>query len=192
MNEHYSDFAAKSAPVSDIVFNKVAPEDKKLVNRIRKIHIKRNIPLLLIMTFCFLGFGWYFIRCIFERAGSLFIDVFSIVLLFIAVAVAFYYICDVIGPFWRLRKGIVISSERMESTRHTGNVTYQYYFDIFLDDTDQTMMNFQVDREVFTDIDPGDGVVLIKNFKKIRVFADPDRIAVMDVSRIKSGVDYKR
>lgn len=191
MNEHYSDFINKSAPVSDIIFRRVGKDDRNLINRIRKIHIRRNIPLLLVMTFCFFAFGWYLIRCILERAGSVFFDVLTIALLFIAVVVAFYYICDVIGPFWKYRKGIVISSERLQQTRHTGNVTYQYMFDIYLDDTDQTLMSFQVDKEVFGDIDPGDGVVLIKNFKKIRVFADPDRIGAMDVSRIKSGIDRK-
>ena len=53
-------------------------------------------------------------------------------------------------------------------------------------------MSFPVDKEVYGDIDPGDGIILVKNIKKIRAFADPDRIAVMDVSRVRSGVDSNK
>lgn len=55
-------------------------------------------------------------------------------------------------------------------------------------------MSYQVDKEVFSSIEPGDGVVLLKarGKKKVKILADPKRRDVMDVSTIKSGVSTKR
>lgn len=191
-NLHYSDYASRSAAIPDIEFHKVCDEDKAMIGQVRKIHIKKNIGLMIFMIICFVGFLLYFLFALEIRLEYLFADLFSVILLFVPLAVAAYYVIDVLGPLWRIRKGVVIRSERVTSTRYTGNATYQYFFDIYLPDSDQTLMNFQVDREVFGDIDPGDGVILVKNIWKIRVFADPDRIAVMDVSRITSGVDRRK
>ena len=191
-NMHYSDFMAKSVPVPEVAFYKPEPEDKGMLKSVRKTHIKKNIGLMIFMIICFLGFLWYFLRALRERVDNLFADVFSVILLFIPLAIATYYVLDVLGPLWRIRKGVVIHSDRVINTRYTGNVTYQYLFDIYLPDSDQTLMSFPVDKEVYGDIDPGDGIILVKNIKKIRAFADPDRIAVMDVSRVRSGVDSNK
>ena len=46
-------------------------------------------------------------------------------------------------------------------------------------------MSYSVSPEVFANIRPGDGVVVVKAGRKVKVFADPDRKGVMDVSNIR-------
>ena len=62
------------------------------------------------------------------------------------------------------------------------------FFDIYMEDKDESLMSFSVSPEVFKEVEPGDGVLVVKAGRKVRVMPDPDRKAVMDVSRIRSGV----
>ena len=49
-------------------------------------------------------------------------------------------------------------------------------------------MSFVVSQEVFSQVEPGDGVLVVKPGRKVKVMLDPERKAVMDVSNIKSGI----
>ena len=93
-----------------------------------------------------------------------------------------------------IRKGVVLASQRIQEEKDNRNKTYQYVFDIYIEDSDQSLMSYQVDKEVFSSIEPGDGVVLLRarGKKKVKILADPMRRDVMDVSTIKSGVGTKR
>jgi len=44
------------------------------------------------------------------------------------------------------------------------------------------------DKEVSSAVEPGDGVIIARCGRRIKVFEDPDRKGVMDVSRIRSGI----
>ena len=189
MNEHYSDYVKKNISPSDIVFEDVGEQDKELIKRIHKNHIRTNRGLLILMMIAFAVIFTFFVASVINRASTLFIDIFTIVVSFAISAALFYHIYDILGPIKKIRKGIILSSERIQEIKDNRNATYQYVFDIFLPDTDQTLMSYQVDREVFERVDPGDGIVIIKTLrKKLKVLADPSREGIMDVSKIKSGV----
>ena len=57
-----------------------------------------------------------------------------------------------------------------------------------MEDRDESLMSYPVSPEVFSEIQPGDGVVILKIGRKIKVMRDPLRVGVMDVSNIRSGV----
>jgi hypothetical protein len=61
-------------------------------------------------------------------------------------------------------------------------------FDIYFEDRDETLMSYTVDKEVSSAVEPGDGVIIARCGRRIKVFEDPDRKGVMDVSRIRSGI----
>lgn len=193
MNEHYSDYVKKNISPSDIVFEKVEGKDTALIKEIHKKHIRTNRGLLILLFIAFAAIFAFFVFSLIYRASTVFIDVFTLAVSFAILAGLFYYIYEILGPIRKIRKGIVLASDRIQEIKDNRNATYQYVFDIFLPDTDQTLMSYQVDREVFEDVDPGDGIVIIKTIrKKIKVLADPEREGIMDVSKIKSGVDSVR
>lgn len=188
MNEHYSDYVKKNIPHSDIVFDKIEEKDKALVKTIHGQHIKNNLGTLILFTIGFIPLFWFFARSLFIRLPNVFFDILTLVLIGGALVALGYFIYDVIGPFKGIRKGIVLASERIQEVKDNKNVTYQYVFDIYLPDTDQTLMSYQVSREVFECVNPGDGIVIYKTLRKVKALPDPERKGVMDVSKIKSGV----
>lgn len=191
MSGHYTDFVNKSISAKEIVFEKIKDEDRELVKNVHLRHIKANIALLiplgLVFAMCLIGF----IKCVTIRHRSLFVDVLTIAAFAFGVGLTAYCLWSILGPVRLMRKGVVISHERIREMKDKRNGTFQYIFDIYLEDLDRTLMSYQVKKEVYEDIEPGDGVVLFKSLGKIKVLADPGRKGVMDVSRIKSGVDFK-
>ena len=79
----------------------------------------------------------------------------------------------------------MLSSTRSGENLEGRNAAYQFVFDLYLEDRDETLMSYSVDKEVSSQAQPGDGVIIAKCGKKIKVFADPDRKQVMDVSHYK-------
>ncbi len=188
MNAHYSDYVSKAAPLSDIVFDKIKAEDKDLLKDVKKEHIRANKWFLVAMFVIFLFCCWGIISSIIAGIDKPFQDITALVAFILGFLLSGYWIHDVFAGFRGIRKGVVLASSRLQEEKDNRNKTYQYVFDIYLEDTDQTLMSYQVDQEVFTDIQPGDGVVLLKTRFKVKILADPSRQGVMDVSKIKSGV----
>lgn len=188
MNAHYSDYVSKAVPASDIVFEKIKPEHKALLKDVRKEHIRANLWFLIAMFVMFIVCGWGFFRSVTTPIEEPFQDIVAMLVFLVGFVLAAYWIHDVFAGFKGIRKGVVLASSRLQEEKDNRNKTYQYVFDIYIEDTDQTLMSYQVDKEVFSDINPGDGVVLLKTRFKIKILADPERIGVMDVSKIKSGV----
>ena len=188
MNEHYSDYVKKNIPHSDVVFEKIGEKDKPLVRIIHQQHIKNNLGALILFLIGFIPLLWFFVRSLFIRLPNVFYDILTLVLIFAALVTLAYFIYDIIGPFKGIRKGIVLASERIQEIKDNKNATYQYVFDIYLPDTDQSLMSYQVSREVFESVNPGDGIVIYKTLRKVKALPDPERKGVMDVSKIKSGV----
>ena len=188
MNEHYSDYVKKNIPHSDVVFEKIGEKDKPLVRIIHRQHIKNNLGALILFLIGFIPLLWFFVRSLFIRLPNVFYDILTLVLIFAALVTLAYFIYDIIGPFKGIRKGIVLASERIQEIKDNKNATYQYVFDIYLPETDQSLMSYQVSREVFESVNPGDGIVIYKTLRKVKALPDPERKGVMDVSKIKSGV----
>ena len=97
-------------------------------------------------------------------------------------------IYDLIGGYKGILRGVVLASQRVQEQKDNRNYTYQYVFDIYFEEKEQTLMSYAVSKEVFEVVNPGDGVILVKVGGKIKVLEDLDRKGVMDVSNIKSGI----
>lgn len=191
---HYEDYLKKNVPITDVVFNKVTEQDKALLKEVRSEHIRKNmgflIPMILFALFCI----WGIISSITAGFSNLFTDIFTLAGFGVGFLVSGYWVYDILSGYQLIRKGVVLASQRIQEEKDNRNKTYQYVFDIYLEDSDQSLMSYQVDKEVFSSIEPGDGVVLLRarGKKKVKILADPMRRDVMDVSTIKSGVGTKR
>ena len=185
---HYQDYVKMNVSPSSVVLNKIEEADKDLITQVRKQHIKNNLVLLIVLGIGFVGVLCLFIWSLAFRSSSLFADVFTIALALAALIAISYYGFDVLGPFKGVRRGVVLTADRIGEAKDNRNRTYQYVFDIYLEDSEQTLMSYQVSKEVFQAVNPGDGVVLFKTLKKLKALPDPTRKSVMDVSKIKSGI----
>ena len=188
MSYHYDDYVKRSVSAKDLVFDKPGESDKEVIKQIKKNHIRTNLVFLIVLILLFLPFTWFFINFFFTPVNSIIYQIVTqAVLGFICFGLG-YLIYTIVGPITRIRKGVVLGSTRIQEVKDNRNASYQYVFDIYFEDRDETLMAFAVDKYVFADVKPGDGVVVTKLGRKIRVYADPAREGVMDVSNIKSGV----
>ena len=178
----------KSVPIKDLKFDPVQEEDKELITRVFKQHARNNFVFILLLSLGFLGSAWYFISFLIIPATNIFMEIVSLVLLGFAMAVCLYYLHGFFGSVSGIRKGIVLTSSSVHEESDGRFAGHAYVFDIYLDDKDETLMSYNVDREACRSAEAGDGVIIFKVGKKIKVLADPDRKKVMDVSNIKSGV----
>lgn len=185
---HYQDYVKMNVSPSSVVLNKIEDKDKDLISRVRKTHIKTNLVMIVVLGICFVAALCFFIWSLVFRSPSVFADVFTTALALVALLAISYYAFDVLGPFKGFRRGVVLTEDRIGEAKDNRNRTYQYVFDIYLEDSEQTLMSYQVSKEVFQAINPGDGVILFKTFKKLKTLPDPTRKNVMDVSKIKSGI----
>lgn len=188
MNNHYSDYVSKNVQASEVTFEKVQDSDKEIVKGIHNKHIRSNVGLLIALFIGLAACATLFFGTLFQRSNSIIVDIICLGALLALMIFLGKNIYDVLGPVTDIRKGVILASQRMQEKKDNRNATYQYVFDIFMEETDQTLMSFQVRKEVFEDIAPGDGVILFKRGKKIRVLADPSRKGVMNVSNIRSGI----
>jgi len=185
---HYSDYLKKSIPVDDLTFDKITEKDKDLMKQVKNTHLKKNAViiafLLVVIAICL----WLIIMSFVKVPDTVAVQIFMLAGPIVLLAGSLYFLFALTGRFKGYRKGIVLAMERIGAVKDNRNGSYQYVFDIYMDDTDETLMSYAVDDEVFASVAPGDGVVLVKVGKKIKVLGDPERKAVMDVSNIKSGV----
>ena len=185
---HYQDYVKMNVSPSSIVLNKVEDKDRELISQIHKLHIKNNLVMLVVLGVGFVAALCFFVWSLAVRSSSLFSDIFTSAIILAALIAMFYYGFDVIGPFKGYRRGVVLAADRIGEAKDNRNRTYQYVFDIYLEDSNQTLMSYQVSKEVFQAVNPGDGVILFKTLRKIKALPDPTRKSVMDVSKIKSGI----
>ena len=128
---------------------------------------------------------YYFIRFCFLPLDSIVYQVISLSAFGAAAAVTGYFFYGFFQSIKEIRRGVVLSSTRSGDNLEGRNSAYQFVFDIYMEDRDETLMSYTVDKEVSSQAQPGDGVIIAKCGKKIKVFADPDRKQVMDVSHYK-------
>lgn len=188
MNGHYDDYVKKSVPASSIVFESINDVDKALLKEVKKEHIRANIWFLIPMLALFLLCLWGTISSILTPFDNLITDIFTLIGFIAGLILSGYWLHDIFAGFKGYRKGVVLSKTRFQEKKDNRNATYQYVFDMYIEETDQALMSYLVDQEVFADVEAGDGVILLKRRKKIKILADPSRKGVMDVSKVKSGV----
>lgn len=188
MGNHYSDYLKKNVSVKDLVFNEIQEEDKALLKRVKKAHIKSNMGFLVIFSIGFIACTYFFTAFLIVPSDSLIFKLLSLIILGAGMAGCSMMIYEIIAGIKGIRKGVVLTASREMENRDGRNSSYQYIFDIYMEDKDESLMSFSVSPEVFKEVEPGDGVLVVKAGRKVRVMPDPDRKAVMDVSRIRSGV----
>ena len=188
MNNHYSDYLKKSVPVQELSFEEIGSDDKTLLKLVKKIHIKTNLFFLVTLSVGFLLCAGAFVNFLRVPAYDTTEQVVTLCATGIGMLVTGYFIYSILGAFKGFRKGVVLAASRLQAVKDNRNKTYQYVFDIYMEDRDESLMSYPVSPEVFSEIQPGDGVVILKIGRKIKVLGDPDRVGVMDVSKIRSGV----
>ena len=191
---HYEDYLKKNVSINDVVFNKVTDSDKDVIKEVRGEHIRKNKGFLVLMILFVLFCTWGIISSFAAGFSNPITDIFTLLGFGAGFLVSGYWVYDILSGYQLIRRGVVLAANRIQEEKDNRNRTYQYVFDIYLEESDQSLMSYQVDKEVFSSLEPGDGVVLLKarGKKKVKILADPKRRDVMDVSTIKSGVGTKR
>ncbi len=185
---HYSDYLKKSVSASELVFGKISDEDKEIAGKIRKAYIKSNRVFLIIMCLIFAAGLYYFVNFLILPLENIVFDVITLLLFGAGLIFIGYNIYNIVAGIKGIRRGVVLAASREQEFKGARNTTYQFLFDIYLEDQDQTLMSYLVEKETFAAVRPGDGVFVAKCGLKVKVFEDPDRKQVMDVSTIKSGI----
>ena len=108
--------------------------------------------------------------------------------LFIGTFIPAYFIYDIIRGFRGIRKGVILSSSRLQEEKDNRNKTYQYVADIYMEDIDRSLISYPITQEVFQEVKPGDGIVILKARKAVKVLPDPQRVGAVDVKDMKSNV----
>lgn len=188
MNDHYSDYLKKNISINDLEFNKVQESDKDALKKVRMIHIKRNAGFLVVMVIAFVLSIWYFVNFLIIPPDNIVYQIVVLSFLGLGAVVSAGFIYNILGVVKGIRRGVVLAASRIQEVKDNRNRTYQYVLDIFFEDTDQTLMSYGVDQEVFSVVQPGDGIIVVKIGRKAKVMYDPDRKGIMDVSNIKSGL----
>jgi len=188
MADHYSDYLKKSVPASSLVFEKISDEDKAVAAKVRKAYIKSNMVFLIIVSIGFAACLYYFVNFLIIPADNMVYQVITLLCFGAAVVITGYNIYNILAGIKGIRRGIVLTASREQENKEGRNSSYQFLFDVYMEDKDQTLMSYPVEKEIFAVVEPGDGVFVAKCGKKVKIFEDPDRKAVMDVSRIKSGI----
>ena len=188
MSNHYSDYLKKSISVKDLVFDKVKDSDKDVLSRVRKAHIKANTGGLILLVIAFFVCSWIFYNFLTAPVTSILYQIIALSIFGAAIVTSVYFFYHIVGAISGIRRGVVLSSSREQENKDGRNTSYQFVFDIYMEDKDETLMSFVVSQEVFSQVEPGDGVLVVKAGRKVKVMQDPERKAVMDVSNIKSGI----
>ena len=186
--QHYSDYLKKSVPVKDLKFDKIGQEDRTLLAGLRKQDIRSHLGMIIALAAVAAGFVFAFVKILSQKSGSTLFWVISLALLAAGVLLCIYFLSQFLGPYSGIRKGIVLTADRIGAVKDNKNSTYQYVIDIYLDDRDEALMSYTVRGDVFSRVRPGDGVILVKAATKVKVLEDPSRKDVMDVSNIRSGI----
>lgn len=185
MNRHYSDYQKMSVSVNDLVFDKIQESDKELLKKVKKANIRANMLFLVVLAIAFVACAWFFVHFLIIPSDSIFYQIVSLLVLGFGMFMSGKLFYGLIAGIKGIRKGVVLTASREQEVKDGRNSSYQYVVDIFMEDRDETLMSYSVSPEVFAIIRPGDGVVVVKAGRKVKVFADPDRKGVMDVSNIR-------
>ena len=191
MKDHYSDYQKKSVSADSLTFDKIGDKDSELISRVRKDNIRRNIGFLILLLIVLLGMTWALLSVIISHintiavphSGSSVFQTITVCFQGCVILVCIYFLRELIGFYNGIRKGVVLTSSRINDGK-----VYLHVFDIYMEDKDETLMNFTVRKDVFQQVRPGDGVLIVRSGRKIKVLPDPDRRGVMDVSNIRSGI----
>ena len=188
MSNHYSYYLKKSISARDLVFDKVKESDKDMLSRVRKAYIRANTGGLILLVIAFVVSSWIFYNFLTAPSTSILYQIVALSIFCAAIVTSAYFFYHIVGAIKGFRRGVILASSREQENKDGKNATYQYLFDIYMEDRDESLMSFPVEPEVFKQAKPGDGVFIVKVGRKVKVLEDPERKAVMDVSTIKSGI----
>ena len=189
MNRHYSDYQKKCVSIKDLTFDPVQDSDKDVLTRVVKAHARTNFVFIVLLSAGFCACAYYLISFLFIRTSMIFFEILGVLLPGAGAAFCGYYLYGFFGGITGIRRGVILTASRISERVDGRFAPLPYVVDIYMEDRDQTLMSYVVDRETFSQAAPGDGVIIAKIGRRIKVFADPDRKKVMDVSNIKSGID---
>ena len=182
---HYEDYRKKAISVESLTFDPVQESDKDVIKRVKKAHVRANKLFIILLGISCVTCLYYFIRFCFLPLDSFVYQAVTQSAFGAAVVITGYFFYGFFRSIKEIRRGVVLSSTRSGENLEGRNASYQFVFDIYLEDRDETLMSYTVDKEVSSSAQPGDGVIIAKCGTKIKVFADPDRKQVMDVSHYK-------
>lgn len=188
MSNHYSDYQKKAVSVDELTFDAISEDDKALIKKVRNARIKSHLGFVIIMCLIFFVCAFLLVNSIIAPLSNIYSEIASFPLFIGGMIISGRIILSFLGGCKGIRKGVVLTADRLKEFSEKRNATFQYVFDIYMEDKDQTLMSYSVLPEVFEAVHPGDGVLVAKVGGKIQVLEDPERKGVMDVSTIKSGI----
>ena len=188
MSNHYSDYQKKAVSVDSLTFDAIKEEDKELVKKVRNARVKTHMGFIILMGILFLVCAFLLVNSIIAPISNIYAEIASFPLFIGGMFITGRMIFSFLGGCKGVRKGVVLASDRLKEFSEKRNATFQYVFDIYMEDKDETLMSYSVIPEVFEAVHPGDGVLIVKVGRKVQVLEDPERKGVMDVSTIKSGI----
>lgn len=188
MSNHYSDYQKKAVSVDSLTFDAIKEEDKELVKKVRNARVRTHLGFLILMGILFLVCVFLLVNSIIAPLSNIYAEIASFPLFIGGMFITGRIILSFLGGCKGIRKGVVLTADRLKEFSEKRNATFQYVFDIYMEDKDETLMSYSVIPEVFEAVHPGDGVLIAKIGGKVQVLEDPERKGVMDVSTIKSGI----
>lgn len=188
MSSHYSDYQKKAVSVDSLTFGEISESDKELLKKVRGASVKSHLGFIILIGLIFAVCAFLLLNSIIAPISNIYAEIASFPLFIGGMFLSGRILYNYLGGCKGLCKGVVINADRLKEFSEKRNATFQYVFDIYLEDKDQTLMSYSVLPEVFEAVGPGDGVLVVKVGRKIQVLEDPDRKGVMDVSNIKSGI----
>ena len=188
MSNHYSDYQKKAVSADSLTFDAIKEEDKELVKKVRNDRIKTHLGFIILMCLLFGVCVFLLVISIIAPLSNIYAEIASFPLFIGGMIITGRIIVSFLGGCKGIRKGVVLTADRLKEFSEKRNATFQYVFDIYMEDKDETLMSYSVLPEVFERVHPGDGVLIVKVGGKVQVLEDPERKGVMDVSTIKSGI----
>ena len=112
MSNHYSDYLKKNISVNDLTFDKISEEDKPLLKKVKKAHIKNNMGFLIIMSIGFIACTYFFTSFLIAPSDSIVIKLLSLIILGAGMFGCGLMIYDIIAGIKGIRKGVVLAASR--------------------------------------------------------------------------------
>ena len=111
---------------SDLVFDEIREEDKALLKRVKKAHIKANMGFLIIFSIGFTACTYFFTAFLIAPSDSLIIKLLSLIILGAGMFGCGMLVYEIIAGIKGIRKGVVLTASREMENRDGRNSSYQF------------------------------------------------------------------
>ena len=116
MGNHYSDYLKKNVSVKDLVFDEIREEDKALLKRVKKAHIKANMGFLVIFSIGFTACTYFFTAFLITPSDTLIIKLLSLIILGAGMFGCGMLVYEIIAGIKGIRKGVVLTAQERWKT----------------------------------------------------------------------------